>query len=139
MATDRMAEISLQTNDQRKRLKLFDISGAGDDYTCRVQITSHGFSCDRPFHFSRSYLERFCIALKAIDCSLEGHAELRHDYEDDTICIKGDGLGHLEISGSIVQHGELEQQLDFGFVTDQTCLRTLIPDIERILNGEHVA
>ena len=134
-----MAEISLQTNDDQKRLKLFDISVAGDDFTCRAHIISHGFSCDRPFDFSRSYLERFYDALKAIDTSLDGHAELRHEFEDDIIRINGDGLGHLEISGTIVEHGELEQQLDFAFVTDQTCLRTLIPDIARVLNGEHVA
>lgn|SRR5690554_1180457 len=134
-----MAEISLQTNDDRKRLKLFDISCAGDDFICRVEIVSHGFSCDRPFYFSRSYLERFCEALEAIDTSLEGHAELRHEFEDDRIRIKGDGLGHLEISGTIVELGELEQQLSFAFVTDQTCLRTLIPDIQRVLNGKPVA
>jgi len=34
---------------------------------------------------------------------------------------------------------ELEQQLEFSFVIDQTSLRRLIPDFEMILSAKYVA
>ena len=47
--------------------------------------------------------------------------------------MKVSALGHIEVSGKVAEYNDLKQTLEFGFVTDQTCLAALIADFNTLL------
>lgn len=57
--------------------------------------------------------------------TMEGEAVLRHQFEEDTISFTVDHLGHVVVTGFLVERSERPQELRFCFVTDQTVLGPL--------------
>ena len=124
--------IKLQTHDNKRYLEFRDIVYAKPSYECILIINSNGFAAERRFWFGESYLGDFVKNIKYMDSSFEGEAVLREEFEDDFIKISCDKKGHIYVSGLIVEHSEVSQQLEFAFIADQTCLKPLILDIEKL-------
>ena len=127
--------VILQTNSESKRLELHDIRKSGRDYICSLVVESRGFSANRLFHFDERHLKTFLENLNVMDAKLEGEAVLSHLFEDDQITLKGFRNGHIVVSGSLVEHSEYSQRMEFCFQTDQTILKPLITDLDRLKSG----
>jgi hypothetical protein len=127
----------LKTYDSQKSL-IFENWKYDDEYFCfDIYVLSGDFSGKQMFCISRNSFEKFLRNLKNLIEQLTGSIELREEYETDHfIKMELDHLGHLSVIGELFYHAPLDQQLIFGFVTDQTCLQPLYDDLSNIINQE---
>jgi hypothetical protein len=128
-------DIFLRTNSDSKRLEFRSIRKTEKDYACFLIIESRGFSASRSFYFDDYHLTTFVESLNMMEPALEGEATLRHSFEEDRILFKVLRNGHIIVSGSLVEHSECTQQLDFCFQTDQTVLRPLLQEFGKLKSG----
>ena len=126
-------EIVFDTKDADKYIALKDIENfksAG----CRalLVVNSNGFMCNRRFEFdnAKEFLEKIVLMNK----SLNGEAILGEGFSENFIRLSASKFGHIDIEGSILRYGEVDQKLEFGFRTDQTLLQKLINDFEKFIN-----
>jgi hypothetical protein len=124
--------IVLQTNNESQRLELRNIRKMGQSYQCFLVVDSRGFNATRGFYFDEHHLKMFLANLNEMDAKLEGEAILGHLFEDDQISLKGFKNGHVVVSGSLAEHSEYSQKLEFCFQTDQTVLKPLIKDFSKL-------
>jgi hypothetical protein len=121
-------DINLQTNRENpslafRALERFD-NGSG--YCTRLAVRSGWIYAEYDFFFEAHALARFLKDLEQIDHTLTGVARLKPAYEAQFVEFRGDGKGHVLIKGELMEHGQMEQRVEFAFETDQTCLRPLI-------------
>lgn len=130
-------EIVLQTNDDKKVLRLSDFKKFedGSGYSCKISVCSGDFSCDRPFYFDDSHFPDAIRALQQMDAGNLGEATIKGQWEDDFIKFTLDKIGHVVVVGQIFEHAELSQQLKFAFETDRTVLGPLIRGFLDLKNG----
>ncbi len=98
-------------------------------YGATLSVHSGGFSGERTFWFSDHKLGQFIAALVAMDEQLSGRARLVDDDQQQHVELEVDHWGGVRVSGTLLQHAP-DQLLRFEFLTDQTCLRPLIEDLE---------
>jgi hypothetical protein len=108
------------------------------DFGCLLSVRSGYFGADIDFYFERYALESFVTELQSLNASLKGRAQLKPEHEDPYIQFEGDGLGHIKVSGKLLQLGPDFQTLEFEFRADQTCLTPFIDALQN-LAAEHVA
>lgn len=125
-----MMDVTLQTNSDNPSLTLRSCHRLGSDFGCVLAICSGPFSGEVDFYFEDYALRRFIDDLRAIDVSLRGTARLKLEFEDPYLELEGDGLGHVQVRGHLLQTGQMMQRMEFGFLTDQTCLRPFIRDLQ---------
>jgi hypothetical protein len=82
------------------------------------------------FYFDSPPLAEFVERLAHVERTLVGEAKLGQLYEDSYVSFTGDGLGHVTVSGLLVE-GVPTQRLQFSFTTDQTALGPFIADLQR--------
>ena len=111
-----MPEIRLATRDPEKELVLSEF----EQYRCLVNVVSGGFSYQGCMSFDN--LAEFVRQVSAAEQLLSGTAILREDFHDHYLKMEVTKLGHVVVSGAIIEYGEHIQRLEFEFVTDQTCL-----------------
>ena len=58
-----------------------------------------------------------------------GTAIIKGQWEEDFLQIESNAMGHVLVSGEIVEHSEFDQRLKFAFQTDQTILPPLARDL----------
>ena len=116
--------VILQTNDEAQVLELRDL-GVSD---CVLQVSSGRFSYQGRFYFDR--FDNFISELELLALTLVGTATLREDYNDSYLRLEGATRGRITVSGLLVEHSELGQELRFAFSTDQTCLAPFVRDLE---------
>ena len=128
-------DITLQTNSDSQRLVFRSIRRTGQDYSCFLVVESRGFSAARSFYFDEHHLKTFLENLNMMETALEGEAILRHSYEEDRVSFEVLRNGHVVVSGSLIEHSECTQQLDFCFQTDQTVLQPLLQEFRKLKSG----
>ena len=127
-----METIEFDTKDDRKKVVLKNIENfKSAGCRARLVVNSNGFMCDRPFEFDNA--EEFLKEIKSIRVTLKGEAKLHEGNSDNYILLKASKLGHVEIKGQVFKFDDIDQLLEFGFVTDQTCLDALISDFSRLV------
>lgn len=125
-------EIVFKTNDTDKEVILKDIDNYhSTGYRCLLIVNSNGFMCRRQFEFEN--VDVFIRNLKNMQSSLSGEARLSEEYSDNYIQLKLTTLGKIELSGVITKFEEVDQMLEFGFMTDQTLLNELIRDFDKLI------
>jgi hypothetical protein len=128
-----MIDVTLQTNSDNPSLTLRSCHRLGSDFGCVLAIRSGPFSGEVDFYFEDYALRRFIDDVQTIDESLRGKARLKLEFEEPYLELEGDGLGHIKVRGLLLQTGRMTQQMEFGFLTDQTCLRPLIRDLQLLI------
>jgi hypothetical protein len=114
-----------------RELKLYRDGSGG---TCYLEVVSKSFSASASFFFDDS-LEDFIKNLEEIESNYVGEARLGLEYEEPYILFRGDRLGHVKVSGLLVDTRENVQKLEFSFQTDQTSLRPFIANLRDICNS----
>ena len=129
--------IELRTNDERQVLRLANVEklSNGTGYRCELFVRSGGFSCDRPFYFDDSHFPDAVASLRQMNSGRVGQALIKSQWESDYLCFRNDELGHVVVTGEIIEYTDPPQSLKFAFETDQTILTTLIADFELLLNA----
>ena len=126
-------DISLQTNSGDRRLEFRDVRKSGkEDYSCLLVLESRGFSANRSFYFDDYQLVRFLEDLVVMQRDVKGEALLRHSFEEDRILFKVSTLGHVVVSGFLVEQSDSRQELHFCFETDQTVLGPLLENFRAL-------
>jgi hypothetical protein len=127
-------DIVLPTNTDNPSLafrgmKRFD---DGSGYSARLAVRSGWVSAEYDFFFEAPSLVGFLRDLERIDQTLTGIARLQPAYEAQFVEFRGDGRGRVTIHGDLIEHGAMEQRVQFAFMTDQTCMRPFIGALRRI-------
>ena len=127
--------IELQTHSDRHSLALHNLRREETIYTCLLVVRSGGFICEHPFTFDDSTFPDAIDRLKVMDRGNLDAVTVKARWEEDWIRITNNDMGHVFVEGELHEYGDHEQRLVFGFKTDQTVLRPLIKDLERLLEA----
>jgi hypothetical protein len=129
--------IEIRTNDETKIVRFSQVEKFrdGHGYGCDLTVVSGGFSCRRPFYFDDVSLAETLPSLRSMATSLEGKCTIRGQYEADYVQLEVDGLGHVLVSGELIEHSELRQHLKFAFRTDQTVLLPLARELQLLFDA----
>jgi hypothetical protein len=127
--------IELQTNDSTRVVRLSQIEKYrdGSGYQCELTVFSAGFSCKRPFYFDDVALSVAVPELQKMATGTPGNVILKGQWEEDFLQLRSNAMGHVWVSGEIIEHSEFDQRLKFAFRTDQTILGPLEREL-RILH-----
>lgn len=126
-------DIVLRTNTDDPSLTLKGCRALGKtNFESFLIIHSGPFQANISFWFDRASLEASLVCLKKMQSSLSGECRLSYRYEDPFVSFKGDGLGHITVAGLLTQTGPSFQRLEFELHTDQTCLFSLVADLESL-------
>lgn len=130
------ADIILLTNTSNPFLAFREIEVFEDrsGYSTKLSVRSGWISAEYRFIFEQPCLARFVGDLERLDKVLVGRARLKPTWEEQFIELEGQGLGVINVSGDLIDHGPWQQRVVFAFRTDQTCLRPLIVDLRQLLN-----
>lgn len=132
-----MEVLELQTNDPAKVVRLSKIEkfreGGGCQYRCELTVMSDGFSCQRTFWFDNASLSIAVPELERMATATAGTAVISQQFEPDFLQFESNEMGHVWVSGEIIELSEFDQRLKFAFQTDQTILPPLARDL-RILH-----
>jgi hypothetical protein len=129
--------IELKTNDTTKVVRLSHVEKFcnGSGYRCDLAVVSGGFSCLRPFYFDDLALSVAVPALREMAAGAEGKCVIKGQWEEDFLQIEANEMGHVWVSGEILEHSEFDQRLKFAFRTDQTILSHLANDLQVLVAG----
>ncbi|MEM9291918.1 MAG: hypothetical protein AAGD01_09575 [Acidobacteriota bacterium] len=124
--------IELKTHDAERQVilegvELFNASSG----RATLVVHSSGLQCRRDFAFDN--LEEFLASLQRIEAGIQDEAVLGENYSDEHLTLRLLSLGHIEVTGQIIDHGDVLQTLSFGFRTDQTILGPLTQALEAIV------
>lgn len=124
-------DIVLATNTEDPFLALKDLErhADGSGYGCKLSVRSTWLTADLPFFFEAQALTVFIAALREMDRTLTGEALLKPMWEEPYLRLEADHRGRIHVSGLMIYYDGNNQQVRFGFVTDQTCLPRLISDL----------
>lgn len=125
-------DIVLKTNSDNHALEFRDFTrfADGSGYTTRLAVRSGWVSALYDFCFESEPLLQFLVDLERIDLTMTGLAQLKPMWEAQYVEFQGIGLGHIQIRGELIEHGQHQQRLKFEFATDQTCLRPFITSFQ---------
>ena len=128
------ATVHLPTHDPAKQLSLNNIRLAGhhDYLVADLHVRSGGFACDHAFYFGRFSAEELLSLLQEMQGGQVGEAVLKQEWEEDHLRFQNDRLGHVTVTGEMVQYG-LGNRFAFGMETDQTVLAPFIREFREAL------
>jgi hypothetical protein len=126
--------VELQTNNSSFTLALRHVTyEAEGGYNCVLEVRSGAFTGAQQFWFTTVALQDFCAALDQMDVALTGEASLHEEYEEPGFTLRMGSTGQVSVTGELVIYGEHTNRLQFGFVTDQTCLHPLRSQVRQLL------
>lgn len=105
---------------------------AGNPYNCSFQIVVESGQfrgCADRCEYNYKEWPRFIKRLKQLMLNEIQHIVFQEIGEGNTIEFKGDGHGHIEVSGKIFDSA-MTHTLDFSFMTDQTVYPQFIRELE---------
>jgi hypothetical protein len=104
-----------------------------ESYKCQLDLSSGSFTAKIEFWLDTVSARQVLDVLSHIIDQSRGTARLSFRYEEPFIEFKGDGLGHIAVSGLLTE-GPPFQRLEFVFQTDQTMVGSFIKNLENLLN-----
>ncbi|WP_156226476.1 hypothetical protein, partial [Herbaspirillum chlorophenolicum] len=95
---------TLITNSELNSLCMQDIRIFEDDSggVCRLDLRSSPFQAQIDFFFDNPVFPDFVAQLERLKDSLVGKARLGNCHEEPFIQFEGDGLGHILVSGKLL-------------------------------------
>jgi hypothetical protein len=124
--------MKLSSGDKDKiELSRFEIL-ADEGYKCQLSLVSGPFTADIEFWFDISSAKEVVTCLEHIYDKPRAEAKLAFRYEQPYIQFKGDGLGHIEISG-LLTYGPPFQRLEFTFQSDQTLVSPFVDELKALI------
>lgn len=126
-------KISLELNEVIGFPNNTSIEG-GYDIICTLVIDSGCYHIEHNRLFSATgALYRFAKELGSCYTDLYGSAEYRLLYENDLFFkVEMTSGGHAIVTGIFQEHPDKQNILQFEFDTDQSCLLSVIQDIENL-------
>lgn len=120
-------QLTLKTYRDSQSLIITDVTK--DSFV--LQVNSGGYAGVVLFHhYNTAVFDDFIANMAALAATNSGAATLV-DVEDNQLRFSLDVRGHLEVSGRLIPHTIPYQELQFGFITDQTCLASFIADLKK--------
>ena len=121
------------------RIEIFDFFHSAEDEksgnpynsSFSVRVRSGLFSGEGRYVTDYKAFERFIAALRDVtECRADKAVLEDYDY-GSTVRFGGDGLGHIEVSGTV--YGEaMTHAVTFSFPTDQTIYAPFLRTLERM-------
>jgi hypothetical protein len=127
-------DVVLRTNAENTGLNLrcVELYRDGSGGGCLLEVKSGPFAAKVQFFFDAGPWRAFLRDLDALNESLSGEAKLGLDFEEPFIAFRGDGRGHIQVSGLLIEHSAHSQRLEFSFVADQTALAPFLSDLREV-------
>lgn len=128
-------DIVLATNstDPALALRAIEAFNDGSGIGCILEVRSGWLAASYRLSVEPHPLEVYLAALRKLNDTLTGEAVLKPEWEPQHLRMSGDGLGHILVSGELIEHGPHRQVVRFAFETDQTCLPPLITAFEALV------
>ena len=86
----------------------------------------------RPFYFDDDSLVDALAKLREMDAGRPESTTIRCRWDEEFLQIGSNDMGHVFVSGEIIEYSEHPQRLKFAFQTDQTVLGPLIRDLQAL-------
>jgi hypothetical protein len=110
-------------------LSEFERFDDGSGYRAVLRAASGEFACTgREFYFDD--LPVFLDRLREAYQRVSGSAELRLRYEEEFLRIELTQLGHIVVSGLLIQYGPFGCRLQFSFEADQSFCPPFIAQLQ---------
>ena len=129
------AELLTQNHHRRLMMDKIELYRDGSGGHCLLEVVSAPFSASFSFYFDNPPFTEFVRCLETIHRTLAGEARLGNNHEDPYISFRGDGRGHITVSGLLVVYDEHSQKLAFSFESDQTSLPSFISDLRKVFES----
>jgi len=112
-----------------RNVELFADDSGG---VCNLEVVSTPFSASTRFFFDVPSLGVFIENIAVIERTLSGEAKLGQEFEEPYVLFRGNGRGHITVSGLLIDSTEHMQKLQFSFKTDQTSLGPFIASLRKV-------
>jgi hypothetical protein len=106
---------------------------AGQSVTARVEVQVGGFTGYAELWLDVSDFVRFVPEVQRLYETLEGEACFETIENQISLVLKGDGKGHINLSGRLLDRCGDGNELLFKLFFDQTLLRQSISELEHFL------
>lgn len=130
-------DVVLRTNaaDTGLSLRSLEIYRDGCGGGCLLDVQSGPFAAQIRFFFDMGPWNAFLQDLERLNESLSGEARLGLDFEEPFIALRGDGQGHIQVYGLLVEPRAHSQRLEFSFRTDQTALGPFLSELREVASA----
>ncbi len=99
-------------------------------YQAEIEVRCDGFSNTIRGQFWEDTLADFAKQVRELQANLIGPAILNPLEPNIELTLKGDGKGHINVTGVAQNHFERRTRLHFEFNIDQTYLKSIADDID---------
>jgi hypothetical protein len=126
---------------ERERIVIFievnqpsDFKGSLEDWRkAEIKIQVGGFQAQVSLFLESSDFERFLPQARRLYETLEGEARFETIEGQIRLVLKGDGKGHINLSGKLLDSAGIGNELSFKLEFDQTLLKGSVSEVERFL------
>ncbi|MCE0556672.1 hypothetical protein [Motilimonas sp. E26] len=98
-----------------------------------VKIKLNSFVGQINAYIEHSDFNRFLVELIVLNQRLKGKAELRPIEDQFSVCLIGDGLGHISVEGHAFERASHGSCLNFEFEIDQSYLPEIIKSLQTVV------
>jgi len=152
----RMRRCILQTNNVSNNVKFtfgqtsgdgieidvqgYEQSSAAGEYwdnnwlSVEIRVRAGGFRGNVSATFLTTELAKFLSELVRLHDKLKGTAEFKTMEEQLSLNLTGDGVGHIELVGEVLDQAGIGNRLRFGLQFDQTYLAHSIVELKKIVS-----
>jgi len=102
--------------------------------TVEIKIQVGGFHGKAEAAIQTSELVKFALELRPLFEKLNGSAEFRTLEEQLSLRLKGDGKGHIELTGEVEDRAGVGNRLHFTLQLDQSELGASIHELEAVIS-----
>jgi hypothetical protein len=117
-----MLETALHAGDGSAHLTLADLRVEPGVTLFDLIVSSRGLGGRIACALEPEWFTTFVTQLERMYDSLSGSAELRYRYEETHVLLEIHRQGQVLVSGLLADHVPPGQRLEFGFLSDQSCL-----------------
>jgi hypothetical protein len=103
--------------------------------SCRAKVSAGSFSGSFNLNLITQELVDFLNALQGLYSSLRGFAELQTLEEQIYLKIDGDGKGHMNLKGKVMDAAGIGNTLSFSLALDQTQLAQSIQELKGVTDS----
>jgi hypothetical protein len=102
--------------------------------TSQLRVSVGGFKGKVEAAIQTAELDTFLAQLRPLYATLRGTAEFSTIEEQLHLLLVGDGKGHIELTGELIDRPGLGNRLHFKLQFDQTQLAVSIQELERVMS-----
>lgn len=101
--------------------------------TVQIRVNAGGFRAKAHASFLTSEIRGFLSPLRDLCDSLDGAAEFTTLEGQLYLKMTGDGKGHIDLVGEVLDQAGIGNRLHFNLHFDQTQLRTSVRELENLI------